>query len=70
MNISTTTQEIREMRKISVELLLANHEQACPTCPQSASCQLQDLARQLGVEKRAVQERPANRCPWTSPRRR
>ncbi len=37
MIIKTTTQEIREMRKIIVELLLASHEQACPTCAKSAS---------------------------------
>ena len=37
------------MRKIALELLLANHDQSCPTCPKSATCKLQDLARQMGV---------------------
>ena len=51
MKVKTTTEEIREIRKISVELLLANHNSSCPTCNKSASCQLQSLARRLGIEK-------------------
>jgi NADH-quinone oxidoreductase subunit G len=50
LKIRTLTEEIREIRKISVELLLANHDQRCPTCARSANCQLQNLARQLGIE--------------------
>lgn len=49
--VRTTTQEIREIRKIAVELLLANHDQSCPTCPRSANCQLQNLAQRLGIKK-------------------
>ncbi len=51
MKVKTQTEEIREIRKISVELLLANHDKSCPTCSKSASCQLQDLARRLGIEE-------------------
>lgn len=50
MHVRTTTEEIRNMRKIIVELLLAGHEQACPTCFKSANCQLQNLARKLGIQ--------------------
>ncbi|MCL2647779.1 MAG: [FeFe] hydrogenase, group A [Phycisphaerales bacterium] len=49
MKVRTVTEELREMRKITVELLLANHDQRCPTCPKTRSCQLQELARRLGV---------------------
>ncbi|MDD3926404.1 MAG: [FeFe] hydrogenase, group A, partial [bacterium] len=59
MKIRTTTEEIREIRRISVELLLANHEQSCPTCAKSATCQLQSLARRLGVDK--VRFKPAHK---------
>src|SRR5512147_2060959 len=45
MKIRTTTAELREIRKISIELLLANHDQSCPTCVRSVNCQLQTLAR-------------------------
>jgi NADH-quinone oxidoreductase subunit G len=51
MKVKTTTEEIREIRRIAVELLLANHDRSCPTCPKSAACQLQTLARRLGIEK-------------------
>lgn len=49
--VRTQTPEIREIRRISIELLLANHDQSCATCLKSASCKLQSLARQLGVQK-------------------
>jgi len=51
LRVRTNTAEIREMRKIALELLLANHDQSCPTCEKSATCKLQDLARQMGVTK-------------------
>ena len=51
LKIQTTTQEIREIRRISVELLLANHDQSCPTCSRSTNCQLQSLAQRLGVKQ-------------------
>ena len=51
LTVRTQTDEIREIRKIAIELLLANHDQQCPTCPKSSSCQLQDIARKLGIRK-------------------
>jgi NADH-quinone oxidoreductase subunit G len=51
LKVRTQTDEIREIRKIAIELLLANHDQQCPTCPKSSSCQLQDVARKLGIRK-------------------
>ncbi len=47
----TNTAEIREMRKLNVELLLADHDRSCPTCPKNGACQLQKLARRLGVDE-------------------
>lgn len=51
MVIQTNTQELREIRKISIELLLANHDRECTSCVRSGSCQLQDIARRLGITK-------------------
>jgi NADH-quinone oxidoreductase subunit G len=51
MVVRTQTNEVRNIRKIAVELLLANHDQECPTCPKSNSCRLQDIARKLGIRK-------------------
>jgi len=51
LKIRTQTTEIREIRKITIELLLANHERECTTCAKSAACQLQDVARKLGIDQ-------------------
>ena len=51
LKIRTQTEEIREIRKLSIELLLANHERECTTCAKSAACQLQDVARKLGIDQ-------------------
>jgi NADH-quinone oxidoreductase subunit G len=51
LKVRTQTQELREIRRISIELLLANHDQQCPTCLKSSSCQLREVARRLGVQK-------------------
>jgi len=51
LKVRTQTAEIREIRKISIELLLANHERECTTCGKSSACQLQDVARKLGIDK-------------------
>jgi NADH-quinone oxidoreductase subunit G len=68
MKIRTKTEEIREIRRVSIELLLANHDKSCPTCPKSASCQLQDIARRLGIDevrfKSTLKTKPVDR---TSP---
>jgi NADH-quinone oxidoreductase subunit G len=51
MKVSTNTEEIRKMRRIIVELLLANHSQNCPTCQKNTTCQLQALAKRFGITK-------------------
>jgi NADH-quinone oxidoreductase subunit G len=50
MEIKTNTEQIMDMRKIVVELLLANHHKQCTTCVKSGNCKLQILARRLGIE--------------------
>jgi len=50
LKVQTSTQEIREIRKIAIELLLANHQQDCPTCAKSDSCKLQAISRSMGID--------------------
>ncbi|MDR1418647.1 MAG: [FeFe] hydrogenase, group A [Endomicrobium sp.] len=50
MVINTNTEKIINLRKIVIELLLANHDRECTTCQKSQSCKLQTLARRLGIE--------------------
>jgi NADH-quinone oxidoreductase subunit G len=49
LKVRTSTEEIRELRRVTIELLLANGHDSCPTCARSDSCQLQTLARRLGI---------------------
>lgn len=50
MKIRTNTPEIREMRKVNLELLLAAHDRECTTCGKSGACSLQRLSKSMGVE--------------------
>ncbi len=49
LRVATSTEALREVRRVSLELLLANHNQSCTSCVKSASCKLQEIARKLGV---------------------
>ena len=49
LKVKTQTQELRDIRKISIELLLANHNRECTSCSRSGACQLQDITRRLGI---------------------
>jgi len=51
MVIHTTTAAVREARKLVVELLLANHPQDCLSCQRNLSCELQNIASDLGIRK-------------------
>lgn len=51
MVVHTNTKQIREMRKMIIELMLASHDQSCTTCAKSGDCRLQSIAKQLGVTK-------------------
>lgn len=51
LRIRTNTPQVREIRKIAIELLLANHEMNCPTCAKSPACRLQELARRMGIDE-------------------
>ncbi|WXJ95119.1 NADP-reducing hydrogenase subunit HndD [Neomoorella carbonis] len=68
MKIYTNTPRTRRLRRMVIELLLANHDRECTTCERSGSCKLQHLARQLGVTEvrfgRRDKRSPADR---TSP---
>ncbi|MBX3043354.1 MAG: [FeFe] hydrogenase, group A [Candidatus Kapabacteria bacterium] len=49
--VKTNTSQIREMRKVTIELLLASYNHNCPSCSKNSSCKLQDIAFKLGVDK-------------------
>ena len=51
MKIKTTTPKIRSMRRMNLELILANHKQDCPVCERSATCKLRDLSAKMGIRE-------------------
>ena len=44
MEIETTSEKVMKDRKLTLELMLANHPVDCMTCDVSGECELQDLA--------------------------
>lgn len=51
LNIKTNSEAVRKARKITLELILSNHERKCLTCSRSENCELQRLAKDLGIEE-------------------
>jgi len=51
MVVRTDTGEINELRRVLVELLIANHRGACLECSTSTDCELQKIARHVGVDE-------------------
>jgi NADH-quinone oxidoreductase subunit G len=49
MKVHVNTEKTRRIRKISLELLLANHDRECTTCEKSGNCELQDLSNKMGI---------------------
>ena len=49
MEIKTNTADVREARKMVVELLLSNHKRECTTCIRSENCDLQSIAKELNI---------------------
>ncbi len=51
MEIFTNTPRVRKARKTNVELLLANHPKDCLICDRNGTCELQQIAFDLGVKE-------------------
>jgi len=50
MKVRTNTRRVRESRRTVVELLLSEHEGDCQTCARGEDCELQAVARELGIQ--------------------
>jgi len=51
MEVITEDEEINDMRRLIVELILSEHEHNCLICERNGQCELQDLVYRLGIEK-------------------
>lgn len=50
LEVFTNTEKARRARRMTLELILSNHEKKCLTCIRNKNCELQTLAEELGVE--------------------
>ncbi|MDI3533782.1 MAG: NADH-quinone oxidoreductase subunit [Thermosediminibacterales bacterium] len=50
MEIKTHTLKLQKQRRMTLELLLAEHDRECTTCEKNADCKLRELAANLGIE--------------------
>ena len=68
MKVRTNSRRVREARRTIVELLLSEHDGDCPTCDRNADCELQALARELGIrENRYEGERTRKTTDLSTP---
>ncbi len=51
MVVHTETPAVNQSRRITMELIMANHHGDCLTCEKNQNCELQTVARYLGVEQ-------------------
>jgi formate dehydrogenase alpha subunit len=49
MEVTTEDEEINRLRRVNLEMILAEHEHNCLTCEKSGNCELQNLAYALDV---------------------
>ena len=50
MVINTESERLTAYRKEMLEMILANHNQDCMSCPANGTCELQNLCNEFGVE--------------------
>lgn len=50
MVISTESERVKRVRKLVVQLLIANHEVSCLTCAKNNNCKLQEVAAHMGID--------------------
>jgi formate dehydrogenase alpha subunit len=51
MVVHTESKAVNQSRRITMELIMANHHGDCLTCAKNQNCELQTVARYLGVEQ-------------------
>lgn len=55
MVVHTETPEIQRIRRMIMELTIANHPSECLVCDDSQECELLQVARYVGVEQKSVE---------------
>ena len=67
IEVQTRTAKVRNMQRLQVELLMADHALECATCVRHGNCELQDVAQFVGLHESRfanlalIAERPVDR---------
>ncbi|MBQ7586247.1 MAG: iron hydrogenase small subunit [Desulfovibrionaceae bacterium] len=51
MHIDTISKPVRDMQRMQVEMILADHHQDCASCARHGDCELQDLSEAVGLSR-------------------
>ena len=51
MIVKTDTPDIKQVRKMAMELIMAAHPDDCLVCTQNLNCELQAVAQYIGVDQ-------------------
>ena len=49
MEVLTSSEKVLKARKVSLDLLLSNHDRECLTCARNGNCELQTLAEEFNM---------------------
>jgi formate dehydrogenase alpha subunit len=52
--VRTDTPQVAKVRRITAELLIADHHQDCLTCGRNSHCELQKVAAYVGIDRRRL----------------
>ena len=61
LRVRTTGAQLRSMRKLQAELLFADHCERCSECPRHGDCELQTVAKTVGLDVSSLSGRFVNR---------
>lgn len=57
LKINTNSDQLRKLRNLALELLLAGHPEECSTCPKYGNCELQSLIQYIGANNARMRHR-------------
>lgn len=54
MEIVTSDEELKEIRKTVLKLILSNHPNDCLNCSRSGQCELQEMTAEMGIDQNEI----------------
>ena len=51
MRVDTFSKKVRDMQRMQVEMIFADHDQECVSCARHGNCELQDLGEAVGLAR-------------------